>query len=264
MSNTSHKKLIERYSFFQNILILRKDANEYKYVLGFYLVFKFIGVLVLFLVEVNEIVCNTVLWFGIHFPWNLEWVTSNIAYFDVMWYRKFFHLCYATILWFVPCAKTMQREFLVDFFSVFKAISCVHISELNYLISKSEISSCLWSHLSVNDSKWHLQGHITNKKQTWISSYHLCIFSLLAQFLLSQMKRKKYDIPVFLTYEGIALHQQFHVRSLKRPFFLHDQSILLWTNIRCFKLDDVRNVDNKTQIKEILLLKNVWGISDGL
>lgn len=63
-----------------------------------YLVFEFVGILVFFLVEIDEVMSNAVLGFRIHVPRNLERITRDVTYFDVVWDGKLLHLCNPTVL----------------------------------------------------------------------------------------------------------------------------------------------------------------------
>ena len=67
-------------------------------VLIVYLVFELVGVLVLFLVEVDEVVSDTLLDSGLHVPANLEGVTCDVADLDVLRDRKLLHLYDAAAL----------------------------------------------------------------------------------------------------------------------------------------------------------------------
>lgn len=70
--------------------------------------FEFVGILVFFLVEIDEVMSNAILGFRIHVPRNLEGVTRDVTYFDVVWDWKLLHLCNPTILWFIPCMEKKQ------------------------------------------------------------------------------------------------------------------------------------------------------------
>lgn len=70
-----------------------------------YLVFELVGILVLFLVQVNEVVRDSLLGSGIHVPTDLERVTCDVADFDMLRHRKFFHLSNPAVLGLVPCWK---------------------------------------------------------------------------------------------------------------------------------------------------------------
>lgn len=67
-------------------------------VLIVYLVFELVGVLVLFLVEVDEVVSDALLDPGLHVPANLEGVTCDVADLDVLRDRKLLHLYDAAVL----------------------------------------------------------------------------------------------------------------------------------------------------------------------
>lgn len=60
--------------------------------------FKFVGILVFFLVEIDEVMSNAVLGLRIHVPRNLKGVTRDVTYFDVVRDWEFLHLCNATVL----------------------------------------------------------------------------------------------------------------------------------------------------------------------
>lgn len=57
-----------------------------------------VGILVLFLVKVNKVVCDALLGPGIHVPTDLEGVTGDVADFNVLRNRELLHLCNATVL----------------------------------------------------------------------------------------------------------------------------------------------------------------------
>lgn len=63
-----------------------------------YLVLELVGILVLFLVKVNKVVCDALLGPGIHVPADLEGVTSDVADFNVLRNRELLHLCDTTVL----------------------------------------------------------------------------------------------------------------------------------------------------------------------
>lgn len=73
--------------------------------------FKFVGILVFFLVEIDEVMSNAVLGLRIHLPRNLEGITCDVTYFDVVRDWKFLHLCNPTVLWFIPCIKNKHDSF---------------------------------------------------------------------------------------------------------------------------------------------------------
>lgn len=70
-----------------------------------HLVFELVGVLVLFLVQVDEVVCDSFFDPGVHVPADLEGVTRDVADFDVLRHREFFHLGYPAVLGLVPCRR---------------------------------------------------------------------------------------------------------------------------------------------------------------
>lgn len=71
-----------------------------------YLMFEFIGVFVLLLIQVNKVMCNPFLGLRIHIPGYLEGVACDVAYLDVVRDRQLLHLCNAAVLRFIPCKKT--------------------------------------------------------------------------------------------------------------------------------------------------------------
>lgn len=87
-----------------------------------YLVFKFVGILVFFLVEINEVMSDAILGFRIHIPRNLEGITRDVTYFDIVWDRKFLHLCNPTVLWFIPCIKKKKEAWSVKV--LLDSVSC--------------------------------------------------------------------------------------------------------------------------------------------
>jgi len=66
-------------------------------------VFELVRVLVLFLVQVNEVVCDALLAARLHVPADLEGVAGDVADLDILRNRELLHLRYAAILGFTSC-----------------------------------------------------------------------------------------------------------------------------------------------------------------
>lgn len=118
------ERLIKRDSYISNKVFVPWFLNEN------YLVFEFVGILVFFLVEIDEVMSNAILGFRIHVPRNLEGITRDVTYFDVVWDWKLLHLCNPTILWFIPCIENKHDSFSEGpVWSVFCVLQYKHIPE---------------------------------------------------------------------------------------------------------------------------------------
>jgi len=66
-----------------------------------HLVFELVSILVFFLVEVNEVVCDAFLGPGVHIPADFKGVACDVADFDALGNWKFLHLGNATVQGFI-------------------------------------------------------------------------------------------------------------------------------------------------------------------
>ncbi len=87
----------------RTLLKIRSDQDVYESVnidraaVYTHLVFELVGILVFFLVEVDEVVRDAFLGPGVHIPADLKGVACDVADFYVLGNRKFLHLGNAAV-----------------------------------------------------------------------------------------------------------------------------------------------------------------------